>query len=97
MTKEETRVYAKGYNAGRANRWPDHKPPMPPNELLAELMRAASEVRDEMSGLLGSFDEDDDIQKHGRGIDALDDAMTKLNAWLKDAECKGTGTTGATS
>ena len=85
MTPEEKRAYGRGYNA--RNRWPEHRPPCPPNEIVAGLMEAIRKLRDAVDSYLATIDEDDELQDMlGPAIDDVDCAMVKLSRWLKHAE-----------
>lgn len=61
MTPEERRAYNRGQWAGRRNAWPDHKPPLPPDELAAAIHTAAMALRDEVDAVIATWSEDDEI------------------------------------
>ena len=85
MTDGERRAYQRGYN--RARSWPDHRPPQPPNEIIAELMKAATELRDRVDGIFATFEEDDPIQAQvNDAIEPLDRAMKAVTKWLLENE-----------
>lgn len=74
--------YSRGYNTGA--KWPDHKPPRPPDEHIAKLMEAATNLRNRADCYLATIDEDDELQsKLGDGIDAVDEVLADIGAWLK--------------
>ena len=83
MTREEKLAYGRGYNTGAAGRWPEHRPPAPPDPLVAELMRAATSLRNAVDGELATLDEEEPWQKTlGDPLDAVDAAMTAIGQWL---------------
>lgn len=85
----ERRGYSRGYNAGYRRKWPAHLPPIPPQEVVADLMRAAIELRNRADGLIATGDYEDDgpfEQRLGPGIDAVDAALIRLSRWLKSQE-----------
>jgi len=74
--------YSRGYNKGA--KWPDHRPPRPPDEHVANLMDAATDLRNRVDGYLATISEDDELQDElGMGLDAVDNAMVSIGAWLK--------------
>lgn len=76
--------YAKGWYAGIRGRWPEHKPPIPPEKVLAQLMNSATNMRNEADTLCAVFDENDkSLDKLRNAIDNFDAAMTALTRWLK--------------
>lgn len=93
MTRDEQRAYQRGYQRGA--RWPEHKPPIPPDGVIAGLMRALVELVGQCDGQLGAFDEDDEIR---RGLyphlNAADEALTQVAKWLL-ADEKGDATKAA--
>jgi len=83
VTEDEKRAYSKGYNAGVRHRWPAHKPPRPPEEIIAELIHTAQALRDAIDAQLAMFDDDDPLELAiGHKIEAFDNAMTKVTQWL---------------
>ncbi len=87
MTMEERKAYQRGYQ--RASHWPDHKPPLPPNPILRDLVKAAMELRDCVDSQIAMLDPDDDwVEKYGPGIDKLDAALAAVGKWLKEPESK---------
>lgn len=89
MTEEEERArrnaYARGYAAGRRGAWPEHRPPQPPNEVIAKLMAAARKLRDAVDGELAALLPDDEWQRTlGEPVDAVDEALTAVSDWLKN-------------
>ena len=84
MTLEKRRAYSKGYNAGRRGSWPDHKPPMPPHGLTANLIASARALRDGVDGELAAFLDDEPLfEPMGPLIDALDDSLAAISTWLR--------------
>lgn len=87
MTREEKLAYARGYTAGSRRAWPEHKPPLPPNYALAQLMTAASGLRDAVDSACGMFDPDDPFAvAMNNPINDIDNAMTVLTNWLRNNE-----------
>ena len=84
-TKEEKRAYARGYSAG--HRWPEHRPPMPPDGLYRELQESAQSLRDAVHYYCSTFPDDDPIQVDvSPKIDRIDDALEKIGEWLLEKE-----------
>lgn len=86
MTKSaESRAYKRGYYRGRFNMWPAHKPPQPTNEVIARVMTAARELRNEADWMCATLMEGDDfVLRLGPKIDELDRAMAAVTKWLLD-------------
>jgi hypothetical protein len=81
MTPEEQKAYRRGYYCGQ--RWPDHMPPFPPEPVIAGLMKALQELRDECDSLLAEIDEDDPLVKRlDPKVEAADAAMRAVADWL---------------
>jgi hypothetical protein len=88
MTRAEQLAYARGYNAGRGDRWPAHKPPMPPEPIIQRLMAALRALRDEADGQCAMFDPDDEmVVALGPHIDEADAALEAVTTWLKEIPC----------
>ena len=84
-TPGERAAYARGVNS--RDRWPAHKPPMPPEGVLRDLLKAAQELRDAADTLCATFDPQDEVvQRLSPGIDAVDWAMNVLTDWLRDKD-----------
>lgn len=78
----ERRAYARGYSRGA--RWPEHRPPAPPEPIVAHLMAAATRLADAVDGELATLLEDDPWQqKLGNPMDDLRAAMVQVTRWLK--------------
>lgn len=85
MTKDEQRAYARGYQRGA--KWPDHKPPTPPDRVLRSLVRSLRELRDVVDSELATFGSDDPIEDRlGPLVESADKALAELGAWLKSQE-----------
>ena len=83
MTRDETLAYGRGYNAGAARKWPAHKPPVPPEPVVAELMRALTALRDKYDAMLATMGPDPELEaEFGPAIDAADAATAKVTEWL---------------
>jgi hypothetical protein len=87
VTDPEKRAYQRGYYAGSSGRWPEHRPPLPPGEVLAPILQAARALRDGVDGELAKFGPDDDLATVlGPLVDALDAALAGLSRWLKSGD-----------
>lgn len=87
MTDEEKRGYSRGYIAGSRSRWPEHRPPLPPDPLIRRLMEAARTIRDGHDSLLATLGPGDEFEQQlVPGIDALDAAMRDVTEWLRQRE-----------
>ena len=81
MTRIERLAYQRGYSRG--HRWPEHRPPMPPNDVLAEYMMAMREGRDAIDMFQAALMPDDEWSKQLCPIiDRIDEAHEKLSAWI---------------
>ncbi|TXH49642.1 MAG: hypothetical protein E6Q97_22305 [Desulfurellales bacterium] len=81
------RGYSSGYNCRSSHRWPDHKPPEPPNEIVAEIMRAATKLRDAVDIQLATLGDDDEWQHTlGDPMDEVTVALEKVSAWLRKTD-----------
>jgi hypothetical protein len=81
MTYAEKMAYQRGYQRGA--KWPDHKPPLPPDTVIAGLMDALRSLRDECDSALACFDPDDPLELQlGPKIEAADDALRLVGRWL---------------
>lgn len=81
MSEKEKRAYTRGYRCG--HKWPEHKPPIPPDAVIASLFEALKNLRDECDAALAAFDQDDPLEKQlGPKIEDADDAMRVLGRWL---------------
>ena len=84
QTREERLAYQRGYHTGSKRAWPEHRPPTPPDEIVAALIRAGSALRDQADRTISTFDEGDVIvHELGPAIDAYDEAMAELGRWVK--------------
>ena len=81
----ERLAYGRGYNAGASRRWPDHKPPRPPNEVVAKLMDALQDISDAVDNMCATFPEDDPlVAQMWPLVDKSRDALASVTQWLKD-------------
>lgn len=46
MNEEYKRGYSAGYYRGSHGSWPAHKPPSPPNHIVASMIESLSALRD---------------------------------------------------
>lgn len=87
MNDEQRRAYSRGYNAGSRGRWPEHKPPLPPDETIQRMILAMRKLRDTVDGQLATILEDDPWQEIlGNPIDEVDAVLIDVSRWLKAAE-----------
>ena len=78
---EFKRAYNKGYKAGA--RWPEHRPPYPPEPIVRQLMEALHELRDVADTQCATLDEDDEyVAAFEAPIQKSDDAMRAVSEWL---------------
>ena len=78
------RAYSKGYNAGSRGAWPDHRPPMPPDEVTSRIVEAALALRNAVDGEIACFlDDEPVVEAVGPRIDALDEALAGLGRWVR--------------
>ena len=88
VTRDEQRVYARGYQRGyktaRERHWPDYRPPTPPNEFVAAIMRASEKLADHVATWSGAFGEDDEFSLEMKPLlDAVDKAHCDVTRWLE--------------
>lgn len=87
MASDYARGYSKGYNTGSHGRWHDHKPPKPPDEIVAKLLSTLRELRDVCDNWCATLSEDDDfVLEIGPKIDRADEVLCELSGWLLNAE-----------
>lgn len=86
MTSNYKKGYARGYYTGSLKAWPDHRPPLPPEERIAHLIVAATALRDAYDIICATFDEGDEIvDQLAPKVDAFDAAMSALGKWVRAA------------
>lgn len=85
MTRGEKSAYQRGYAAGIRGRWPEHKPPLPPNEIIADLLLALREIRDHLDGELATIDDPEWEAAFGPIIERADTAAQLVTEWLLSA------------
>lgn len=79
----EKRAYSRGYNAARKKSWPAHRPPLPPHEVVANLMSALQQLRDAVDNGCATFDATDPfVVALDPAITIADAAMEKVTEWL---------------
>lgn len=84
-TRDEALAYQRGYNAAKANKWPSHKPPLPPDPLCRKLIDALRTLRDATDSACATFDEGDEFcERLDPAIQQADEALSELTAWLAD-------------
>ena len=75
--------YSRGYEHSKVGRWPLHKPPFPPEPVIAELMAALRALRDAIDGEVAKFEQDDPInQALSPFITRADKAQEAVSLWL---------------
>jgi hypothetical protein len=85
----EQRAYSRGYAAAarKVRVWPPHKPPLPPDPIVGDLVKAAQELRDAVDGEMATFEEGDEMaERLYAKVDALDETMRRLTLWLQECE-----------
>lgn len=96
-TIQERRAYSRGYYKGASGAWPPHKPPLPPNDLLAAFISAAQGLRDGFDSMCATFSEDDEIVRElDTKIEAFDAAMRSWTKWLLEPPPLSTDEEGST-
>lgn len=84
-TNDEKRAYMRGYYAASRHWWPGHRPPLPPDEVIGPILKAAQDLRDALDAEIVTFLDDEPIvEKISPLIDNFDEAMTNLSHWLRD-------------
>lgn len=83
MTRNERNAYSRGYQVG-AERWPAHRPPTPPDPVVAELVNAMLEMRDTCDAFRSTLSDDDEFGLEMESvIDRADAALTSISRWLR--------------
>jgi hypothetical protein len=89
-TREEQLAYARGYSRGSQGRWPDHRPPLPPEPVVNRLLETAQALRDGFDSLCAVSDPDDEVVKIlAPVIDDFDAAMAAMTDWLRQRSPAG--------
>lgn len=92
MTGEEKRYYARGYNRGAAGRWPEHRPPAPPDAYVARLLQQVRELRDAADTVCSTLCEDDEfVVILGAKIDAIDAELSRWSHWIRNGDAEEGG------
>lgn len=96
MTPIEQRAYGRGYYQGSKKGWPPHRPPTPPDELLARFFLAARALRDAVDAACATFGEDDEfVRTIDPKIEAFDKEMEVWTEWLTNDEARIAATSAA--
>lgn len=84
IQREMKLAYQRGYAAGANRRWNAHRPPLPPHELVAAVIAAATGLRDAVDGQMAMLEPGDNFLEESCGahMDALDESLRKITAWL---------------
>lgn len=83
MTDRDRLAYARGYNAGRANKWPSHRPPVPPKAITGRLVRVLMALADGVDGELAKIDPEDEWAVNlGPLVDDARDALKSLDSYV---------------
>lgn len=77
MTREECACYQRGYIRARKALWPESGVPVPPDDVIAQLIAALRRLRDEYDSLCATFSPDDEV------VIALDSAIQQADASLE--------------
>jgi ribosome modulation factor len=85
MTKEEQRAYQRGYATGIRGRWPAHRPPQPPNQVIANLLLALREIRDHLDTELAVIGDPEWEAAFAPIINKADAAAESVTEWLAGA------------
>lgn len=86
---DHKRGYAKGY-ATSARQWPLFIPPVPPDPIIGELVKALQDLRDTADSICAMFDEDDQVFiKFDKPINNATKALSKLSEWVRRGETNG--------
>lgn len=85
MSNRERKLgYARGYWKGSQGAWPNHRPPVPPDEIIGPIVRAAQSLRDAADRICATVSEDDEFAAEvSPHVDAFDEAMTRFGEWLR--------------
>lgn len=86
MTRGEKLAYQRGYQRGLQGRWPAHRPPEPPNQIVAALLLALREIRDHLDGELATIGDSEWEAAFAPIIDRADAAAELVTAWLTSGE-----------
>ena len=94
MTEGEKRAYGRGYNTGSRHGWPSHKPPTPPDPLVAALIEALKSLRDAADwycATVGCGSDSEAIDDPFAAelipkIDAANEALRAIVLWLTESE-----------
>lgn len=81
------RGYSRGYSAGTSRKWPEYRPIVPPDPIVAQLVTALQRLRDGVDNELAMFGPDDEIQERlGPRLDEATEALAKLGKWVVEPE-----------
>lgn len=87
MSSDYQRAYSKGYLAGANGRWPEYKPPNPPQEQVLALFIAAKDLADAAHSVLSVIIPDEDIFIELKNqVESVDDAFCAISKWLKEPD-----------
>lgn len=94
--RRERNAYARGYNTGVTGKWPEHKPPMPPDENVAALITALRNLIEAVDSELATFMPDDELvvslKPH---LDKADGVLVSLTSWIRDFPSQSSGDSAA--
>lgn len=83
QSADEKKGYTRGYQSS-ADRWPLHRPPLPPDPIIRNLMDALQKLRDEYDTMCATFDANDEIVlKLNEPIARADAALSAVSTWLR--------------
>lgn len=85
---ECAKAYGRGYAAAASRRWHAHRPPVPPHEIVAALIEAATKLRDAADNEIAKEGPDENYAESvfGASIDAVDVALKAVTEWLTAQE-----------
>lgn len=83
MNRDEVLAYKRGYNTSVRD-WPKHRPPIPPDPVVGELVKALQELRDDVDSELACFAaEDEMVTALGPALDKATAALEQFTDWIR--------------
>lgn len=84
-TTELSKAYSRGYYAAVNRYWSKHKPPEPPNKVLANILASFVALRNQIDGEMATFEEDDEmVLRLDPFISRADESFIELSDWLAE-------------
>lgn len=85
MTTEVHKAYNRGYFAGSKGAFPKGKPPIPPNDVIAELVTSLERLCNAVDNNLATLDDEDDWSRElGLPLDEGYAALERYREWVRD-------------